>query len=61
MTKRFLLTISYSTEDFKVAAVETIQGDTLIEICARLPLIVARIADFEKEKEKVIEDDDIPF
>lgn len=63
--EKYALTITYSNDDFKVAAIETIEGQTLIELCARFPLIIVQLSQkiaLEKERKKFFQgDDDIPF
>ncbi len=62
--EKFTLTITYSNDDFKVAATETIKGQTLVELCSRFPLIIVQLSE-KIAREKLLkqseDDDDIPF
>lgn len=60
--KKFKLMLYRSSEEIPASNIEVIEGDSLIEICSKFPLLIAQISEriMKEELAKVI-DDDIPF
>lgn len=57
------LTVRKAKDSFDVASVDSIESDSLLEVMAQLPLIVARITKLEINnlERHIVTDDDIPF
>lgn len=56
------LAVKSPHEDFKIIFIENIVADDLVELCARIPLLITRGENKLKEcKATFIDDDDIPF
>lgn len=61
--KKIELTMTVRDEkSFKIDSCNTIKGDSLIEICAKFPLVIADIArTLQEENARELVDDNIPF
>lgn len=64
--KKYELTLLVKNKpgEFELASADKIEGDTLIEVLAQLPLVVSRIQQVQISKWKrqaMWKDDDIPF
>lgn len=64
--KKYELTLLVKNKpgEFELASADKIEGDTLLEVLAQLPLVVARIQELQIQKWKRVaswNDEDIPF
>lgn len=65
--KKYTVTITAKEEDcVTIHTYEVIESNDLIEICARIPLVIAKIMREELEQARIthlqsLPDDDIPF
>ena len=64
--KKYELTLLVKNRpgEFELASADKIEGDTLLEVLAQLPLIVSRLQELQIKKWRQIaqrNDDDIPF